>query len=215
MSPSGRILALLGLLIGASALLAQFPLTMSLSLAAGRGALGSVVFFFSFFTILSNILAVACFAASLFSGHRGLAFFRRPKVQAAVALYMLVVAIIYIGILEGLWAPTGLMRVLDRLLHYVMPALFLAFWLIFVPKGTASHADIPKWLAFPFFYAVYVMIRGALSGEYPYPIMDAGKLGYPAALLNTAFIFALFVILSVAFVPIDRWLARWSANSNG
>ena len=76
-----------------------------------------MVFFFSFFTILANILAIACFAATLFPGQQGLAFFRRPKVQTAVALYMLVVAIIYIGILEGLWAPTGLMHVLDRLLH--------------------------------------------------------------------------------------------------
>jgi hypothetical protein len=121
---------------------------------------------------------------------------------------MLVVAIIYIGIPEGLWAPTGLMHLLDRPLHYVMPALFLIFWLVFVPKGTTSYADIPKWVAFPFFYSVYVMIRGALFGEYPYPIMDAGKLGYPAALLTTAIIFALFVILGGVLVAFDRWAGK-------
>lgn len=201
----GRLLALLGLLIGAGTLLTQFPLTMSLSLAQGRTVLGSVIFFFSFFTILSNLLATCCFAAHAFTRCGHLAVFRRPKVATAVALYMLVVAAIYIVILEDLWAPTGLMRVLDTLLHYVMPALFLVFWFATVPKGTSAYADIPRFLAFPFLYGVYVMIRGALSGEYPYPILDAGKLGYPAALANMAFILALFVILGLVFVAYDRW----------
>jgi len=205
----GKILALVGLITGLAALLTQFPLTMSLSLAAGRGTVGSIVFFFSFFTILSNILAVACFAAALLVGRsKVLAFFRSAKVQTAVALYMLVVAIIYIGVLEALWSPEGLMRVLDVLLHYVMPALFLLHWLAFVRKGSASYGDPPKWLAFPVLYVAYVMIRGALTGDYPYPIMDAGKLGYPAALGNTTLILVLFVVLAFAFVAYDRWAGR-------
>ena len=200
--------ALVGLLIGGATLLTQFPLTFSLSMAGGRTALGSIVFFFSFFTILSNILAAIVFAAALCENR--LVFFRSPRVQSAVALYMLVVAAIYIGVLEGLWAPTGLMRVLDTLLHYAMPALTLVFWLIFVRKGTLIYADIPKWLAFPFIYAVYVMIRGGITGEYPYPIMDAGKLGLPQALLNTAFIFILLIVLGCALVAYDRWAGRRS-----
>jgi hypothetical protein len=205
-----RSLAWTGLIIGAATLIAQFPLTVSLSMANGRTALGSVVFFFSFFTILCNILSALCFLAILLGERGGLAFFREPRIQSAVALYMLVVAIIYIAILEGLWAPTGLMRVLDTLLHYVMPAIFLIFWLIFVAKGTLAYADIPKILAFPFLYAVYVMIRGGLTGEYPYPIMNAARLGYPTALLNTAFSFVLFLVLNLALVAYDRWAGKRS-----
>ena len=200
--------ALVGFLVGVATLLAQFPLTFSLSMAAGRTALGSLVFFFSFFTILSNILAAIVFAAAL--SQNRLAFFRSPRVQSAAALYMLVVAAIYIDVLEALWAPTGLMRVLDTLLHYAMPALTLVFWLIFVRKGTLTYADIPKWLAFAFIYAVYVMIRGGFTGEYPYPIMDAGKLGLPQALLNTACIFILFSVLGLVLVAYDHWAGRRS-----
>lgn len=208
-----RGLAGAGFVIGTATLVTQFLLTFSLSMATGRTSLGSIVFFFSFFTILSNILAVLCCLAALLPGQGRLAFFRKPGVQSAAALYMLVVAIIYIAILEGLWVPEGLMRVLDTLLHYVMPALFLVFWLVFVPKGTLAYAGIPKTLAFPFLYAVYVMIRGGLTGEYPYPIMDAGKLGYPSALLNTAFIFILFVVLGLAFVAYDRWAGKRSREA--
>jgi hypothetical protein len=218
MSPEGttsfqtirRSLLWAGLIIGAATLIAQFPLTVSLSMANGRTAFGSVVFFFSFFTILCNILAALCFLAALLSEQGGLAFFRKPQVQSAVALYMLVVAIIYIAILEGLWVPTGLMRVLDTLLHYVMPAIFLIFWLIFVVKGTLAYADIPKILALPFLYAIYVMLRGGLTGEYPYPIMNAAALGYPTALLNTVFIFVLFLVLGLALVAYDRWAGKRS-----
>lgn len=208
----GRALALLGVLIGAGTLLTQFALTMSLSQANGRTLLGSVIFFFSFFTILSNLLATFCFAAHVFRGCRHLAVFRGRKVATAIALYMLVVAAIYIAILEGLWAPQGLMRVLDTLLHYVMPALFLVFWAAFVPKGGAAYADIPGFLAFPALYGAYVMIRGALTGQYPYPILNAGTLGYPAALANMATILALFVILGLAFVFYDRWAGTASSR---
>ena len=201
-------LALAGLIIGTATLVAQFALTMSLSMAAGRSFWASLVFFFSFFTILSNILAVFCCAASFFAGpSKVLVFFRSPKVQTGVALYMLVVAVIYIAILEALWSPEGLTRVLDRLLHYVMPALFLAHW-VFTPKGTLVQADIPRWLVFPFLFALYSMIRGALTGEYAYPIMDAAALGYPAALRNISFMLILFVFAGVAFVKIDQRLGR-------
>jgi hypothetical protein len=208
----GRYLALLGLVIGAGTLLTQFALTMSVSQSAGRTVLGSLIFFFSFFTILSNLLATFCFAAHAFPGCGHLAIFRRAKVATASALYMLVVAVIYIAILEGLWAPQGLMRVLDTLLHYVMPALFLVFWAAFLPKGAAAYADIPGFLAFPALYGAYVMLRGALSGEYPYPILNAGALGYPAALANMAGILALFVILGLAFVVYDRWAGTASSR---
>ncbi|MBK1865228.1 Pr6Pr family membrane protein [Taklimakanibacter albus] len=210
----GRYLALLGLLIGAGTLLAQFALTMSLSQANGRTVLGSVIFFFSFFTILSNLLAASCFAAFAFPGCRHVAVFRAPKVATAIALYMLVVAAIYIAILEGLWAPQGLMRVLDTLLHYVMPALFLVFWVAFVPKGGTAYADIPGFLAFPALYGAYVMIRGALTGDYPYPILDAGTLGYPAALANMAAILALFLILGLAFIAVDRWAGKRAGTAS-
>jgi cellulose synthase/poly-beta-1,6-N-acetylglucosamine synthase-like glycosyltransferase len=185
---------------------------MSVSQSAGRTVLGSLIFFFSFFTILSNLLATFCFAAHAFPGCGHLAFFRRAKVATAIALYMLVVAAIYIAILEGLWAPQGLMRVLDTLLHYVMPALFLVFWAAFVPKGGAVYADIPGFLAFPALYGAYVMLRGALTGDYPYPILNAGALGYPAALANMAAILALFVILGLAFVFYDRCAGTTSSH---
>lgn len=210
----GRYLALLGLLIGAGTLLTQFALTMSLSQANGRTVLGSAIFFFSFFTILSNLLATFCFAAFVFPGCRYVALFRSPKVATAIALYMLVVAAIYIAILEGLWAPQGLMRVLDTLLHYVMPALFLVFWGAFVPKGGTAYGDIPGFLAFPALYGAYVMIRGALTGDYPYPILDAGTLGYPAALANMAAILALFLILGLAFIAVDRWAGKRAGTAS-
>lgn len=210
----GRYLALPGLLIGAGTLLTQFALTMSLSQSAGRTVLSSVIFFFSFFTILSNLLATCCFAAFAFPGCRHVAVFRSPKVVTAIALYMLVVAVIYIAILEGLWAPQGLMRVLDTLLHYVMPALFLVFWAAFVPKGNTTYADIPGFLAFPAIYGAYVMIRGALTGEYPYPILDAGTLGYSAALANMAAILALFLILGLAFIAVDRRAGKWAGTAS-
>ena len=60
-----RITAWIGFVIGLAALLLQFAITIPASMETGRTALASVIFYFSFFTILTNILAVLVHAAAL------------------------------------------------------------------------------------------------------------------------------------------------------
>lgn len=54
----GRFLQKAGLIVGLIGLVLQACITIAASMQAGRGFLGSVVFLFSFFTILTNIGAV-------------------------------------------------------------------------------------------------------------------------------------------------------------
>jgi len=201
-------LTLLGTLIGGVTLIAQFFLTLDLRMAAGFGLASSIVFFFSFFTILTNILVFLCFASELApNSWEWLRFFRRPAIRNAVAVYITVVALVYIFVLQRLWDPHGLTKFLDRVLHYVMPALYLLFWLCIVPKGLARWPQAWQWLAYPIAYGIYVMARGALTGVYPYPILDAGRFGYAAALRNLGIIFLLFLAAGFILVAMDRWLA--------
>ncbi|MFO0994486.1 MAG: Pr6Pr family membrane protein [Hyphomicrobiales bacterium] len=202
-------LALLGTLIGGATLLAQFLLTLHLAQAGGYSFVGSIVFFFSFFTILTNILVFLCFASEFLPGSGRISgFFRESAVRSAVAVYITVVALVYIFILQHLWDPQGLSKFLDRLLHYVMPALYLLFWLFFVPKGQARWMQALQWLVYPVAYGVYVMTRGAVTGLYPYPILDAGRFGYAIAFRNLGLIFLLFLGIGFLIVAVDRSLGR-------
>jgi len=47
--------------------------------------------------------------------------------------------------------------------------MYVAYWLIFVPKGSLRWKDALFWLPYPLLYFCYSLIRGAAVGWYPYP----------------------------------------------
>ena len=67
-----------------------------------------------------------------------------------------------------------------------MPPLYVFDWIAFVPKQSLQYRQIIAWQIFPIAYAVVVMLRGALTGYYPYPFLDAGTYGYPQVAINIA-----------------------------
>ena len=64
-----------------------------------------------------------------------------------------------------------------------------------------------RWLQWPAFYAVYALIRGAITGFYPYPFIDVSVLGITRTLIHC-------IGLGVAFLALAyllRALARLRA----
>ena len=163
--------------------------------------------FFSYFTILSNLLAAAALSAPTTAPTSPLGrFFAAPAVRTAVALYTSVTAVTYIVVLQALWSPQGLQWVADATLHYVTPALFLVDWLIFTPKGTLRANVVVGWLIFPLGFGIYSLARGPISGFYPYPFLNAGTLGYAKVLANMGVLSAFFLAVGLGFVLLDRLL---------
>jgi hypothetical protein len=167
--------------------------------------LATVVQFFSYFTILTNILAALCCTILLRSSEgRSYSFFSRSTTLTATAVYIAVVGLTYNFVLRQLWAPQGLQRIVDELLHLVCPLLFLGFWALFVPKRELQWSAVWPWLWYPFIYLVYVLIRGALTGLYPYPFMDVNVLGYPQVLIHSVFVTLAFLGFAFLFVAIGK-----------
>ncbi len=157
----------------------------------------TIVRYFSYFTILTNILvAVAATVLAAQTARRVVAYFSRPPVFAGVAIYITVVGLVYNVILRMLWNPEGLQRIVDELLHSVIPLLFVGSWIAFGRKDGLSWKNVPAWLFFPFVYAIYVLARGAISDFYPYPFLEVGGLGYPRVMLNITGMVAVFVFFS-------------------
>lgn len=83
----GRLLQITGLVIGLAGLVLQICITVPASMAAGRGFVGSLVFYFSFFTVLTNIGAVLVHASLLSStGYAWFPAFAGPRMRAGVAV---------------------------------------------------------------------------------------------------------------------------------
>lgn len=202
-----RILAALIAALGWFALVLQLVLIIAATRAAGGTAAGAVLNYFSFFTILTNILVAAAMTAT--------AFGRPPSasLNGAATLSIAVVALIYSLVLRAIWAPQGWQKVADSLLHDVVPVLAILFWLAFARKGALKVADIPVWLAYPLVFLAYAMARGAVDGWYPYPFLDAGRIGYRVVLQNAVVITAVFATLAAALVGLDRVMARLGRKS--
>src|SRR6185312_13259305 len=116
----------------------------------------------------------------------------RPGAATASAVYMLVVAVTYEWLLRG--DPHGLAFLANLGLHRLLPALVILLWLAFTPKRGLSWRDPLAWLVYPAAYIAWTLLRGAAIHHYPYFFADAGKLGYPRALLNGAGFLAAFYV---------------------
>ncbi len=202
------IAASLGALIGLAALVLQAWLTVPASMQAGRSLAASWVFYFSYFTILTNIFLVVVYAAHALADVPALAAFRHAGVAGfGVPAILLVMAVNHF-LLGPAWSPEGPWWLADRTLHYVTPVLFVAWWGLFAAHGALHLRRLARWLIAPIIYAVYGMARGALTGEYPYHVINASELGYAQALANIGLLVAAFIGLGAITVLADASIGR-------
>lgn len=150
-----------------------------------------------YFTILTNggvagLMAVTALGARL-----------SPRSQGGLVLSILMVGLVYHALLARLWAPEGLAWWTDQALHTATPLLTLAWWLGFGDRR-ATRRDLPFWLAWPALYAIYALIRGTLTGFWPYPFLDAQSLGWPQVALNVAGMVLAFAALGLGLIALAR-----------
>jgi hypothetical protein len=202
-----RTAAALLALLGWAALVLQYYLLIQTAGGMELSPTEGTIRFFSYFTIQSNILvALVLTAFSIKSGPDD--WLIHPFVRSAVAAYIAMVGLVYLVLLRHLWAPEGAQWVADAMLHYVMPAGYLVFWLTCVRKSGLRWYDPLLWLIYPLFYLGFVLVRGKMSGFYPYPFIDAKTLGYADVAVNTAGLLIVCAALGSCMVMIGWWLAR-------
>lgn len=177
----------------------------------GGSALSILTGLTSFFTIWTNAAVALTLTVPLVLPETRLGrFFRRPGVVTGVAASIAFVMLIYHLLLSGEVEPEGVALLTDVLAHYLIPILFVGYWWVLTPKDTLRWRDPLVWLSYPLAYQVHVLIRGALTGFYPYPFVDVGGLGLVPVLRNTLGIGAVFVVISLVFVALGRVETRWN-----
>jgi hypothetical protein len=193
----------------------QLHIALPARMALGDSLVSALVWYLSFFTISTNLL-VAGSLSVLVAAPQSCAgrWLVRASVQSAIAVYIILVAIAYELLLRRLWKPTGLQFVADLTLHDLTPLLYLAYWALCVPKGRLEWGHIPAWIVYPGIYLLYMLARGAATGLYPYPFLDAAALGYRRALLSALLLLLGLVSLAFVLVAVDRVRGR-SALAEG
>lgn len=173
-----------------AAVLAQARVTIGGAADAGRDMATTLVNFFSFFTILSNVASVVVLA---WSGAwlwrtRAAAETREPRPMAlalaAVTAYMLVTGVVYNTLLRGIELPQGTtVTWANEVLHVVGPLVLLLDLLLAPGRRRLRWSAVGAVLVFPIVWVVYTLVRGpwvtnpvtGASSWYPYPFLDPGN----------------------------------------
>lgn len=165
----------------------------------------TVVRFFSYFTVLSNTLAVIMLmwlaARPGKDSSRWFSLFR-----GGVTVYMSVTGLVYAALLAPNLADVAAPEPwIDWTIHVIGPVLLAIDWFVYPPPVRIGMMALEIWLVFPVAYLGYSLIRGAIVDWHPYPFLDPDEVGgYVGVALWSAVV--LVIILSFG------WLYRWWAN---
>jgi len=206
-----RVLIWIGLVVGVVGLVTQFVVSMQNYAALGRDVPGSLGAFFSYYTILTNIVLVLIYLSELV-GWRWLEVFRKLDVTGAMVANMVLVTTFVHFFLRGLTVLSGLGVFCDIVLHDVTPLIFVVWWLVAVRHGPLLVRRVPIMLLPTFIYFLYIMARGAWVQEYPYPVLNVTRLGYGHVLLNAVYLTLGLGALMLLVVGIDELLGKLRRN---
>lgn len=193
---SASVIAALGL--------ANFALQIVLSTDKSGSLLGALQVLTRFFTILTNAAVVVVMLR--------IAIGRRPDPRTMLALVTAIamVGIVYHAILADLQTFTGLNALTDQGFHTAIPALTVLWWLAFSGRLPVWWQDLAWVLPWPVAYCVYALVRGAVTGIYPYPFLDLGTLGAATLAINVAALACVFLVVGFLFAGLAKLRRRYA-----
>jgi hypothetical protein len=205
---TSRMLAMAGLANGITGILLQYVLFQPLFRQIGMGWGTSAIAMLMYFTILTNLMVIAAWWAHLKpQANRLTRFFARPGVRTAVTAYIVFVAVIYALFISGQLPLSAAQKVPDAMLHYIAPVLCLLWWWASRPNPALHYRTITRWMIWPVSYLAVSVLIGAVTGAWLYPILDAGKLGWTAVMLNAAGMVAFLAGLMALLIAATRRLS--------
>lgn len=173
----------------------------------------SSIRFFSFFTILTNIMVAIYFSIVVIGQSSSLfRWLEKKYALTPIAVFIFIVCLVYQLVLRSTWSPEGAQKIVDELLHTINPFFFVYYWWRYEKYPTLNLRQFLPWLIYPLTYLAYVLIRGNFSNFYPYPFVNVSEIGMNPVLLNSLVLFGVFVFAAGVFILVDRKWRRSKLN---
>lgn len=197
-----------------AAVVREFRNAMSTVPAEGSSTATVVVNFFSYFTIESNLFALAALVAGAVW-----ALTRKTReplwiavLFAATTTFMTITGLVYNLLLRGLALATTPWA--NEVLHLIGPAFLLVDLFLAPPRRRLPWRTVAVVIAWPILWVVYTLIRGELvvsplTGDgwwYPYPFLNPHlhNGGYLVVALYVVGIAATFTLVAWGVVAVGR-----------
>ena len=159
----------------------------------------------SYFTIWSNI--VVAVSTTLLALNPTADSPVRRALRLSGLMMITITAIVYAVLLAPTTVVSGWSHLTNPLTHIVVPAVTVAVWLIWGPRGWISWRTLPASLAVPVAWVGYMLIRGLIGGTYPYGFVNVGEHGYVQVFITIAVIFVFGLAIGAVFAAVD-WVLR-------
>ncbi|KAA9090001.1 hypothetical protein F6B42_02075 [Microbacterium radiodurans] len=202
-----------------AAVVTQLVVSMTRTAETGGDVATVVANFFSFFTILSNVIAAAVLtwaaAASLSGRCEGSAALPLSVALACGTTYMIITGVVYNALLRGITLPQGSEPVpwSNEVLHLIGPTFLLLDLVIGTPRRSVRWRALLVIVSFPLLWTAYTLIRGPLvtnptTGQpfwYPYPFLNPNSPG------GWGMVIGYVVAIAVAFIVVGSftvWVTR-------
>lgn len=135
-----------------------------------------IVNFFSYFTNLSNIFGSLVFIVGAVLLLRTPSRDLDPRWRGAAVVYLVLVGVVFNVLLRD--TDLGDLKPwVNGVVHVLMPVAVLLDWLVWSPGRRLASRWVGIWLAAPAVYVAYSLVRGAVTGFYPYPFFDPAETG--------------------------------------
>lgn len=165
-----------------------------------------LVRFFTYFTIQSNLLAMATAATLAIRPTRDGELWRVARVGAVVG--MTVTFVVYLVALAPILDLSGVAFWTDLGFHIAAPVLTVGGWLLLGPWPRLDARSSAWFVGWPVCWILFVLALGAATDWYPYPFLDVVAHGYGRVLLNCLLVAVLLLAVAAVFSGIDSRLSR-------
>jgi hypothetical protein len=160
--------------------------------------------FLCYFTYWTNAIAVLSMLLPVWLPDSMLGrLLSRPAVRTVIAANLVIAGVVYHFVLREPFELTWTSQA-DFGLHYITPALYLADWLVSVPRMRLPWRTAAYSLVVPLAYGVWTFGYGAVAHWYPYPFIEVPTVGIVETLLNLFCLLSVFVVATAMLVLVDR-----------
>ncbi|MGL4648160.1 MAG: Pr6Pr family membrane protein, partial [Caldilineaceae bacterium] len=181
-------------LLGLVTIVYQFPHTTALR----GGAINTL----SYFTYAANIIGVSVLFWTAMSSSRQQPTLASDMLRGAAVTYLGLTGIVYPILLAG----TASIWWTDKVMHVVMPLVMVADWLIDPPRPALTYRKALWWLVFPLAWLAYTLVRGSITGWYPYGFLNPSlpNTSWVSVLTMCGALLVTFLVLGMLVTWIGR-----------
>ncbi|MDO8731414.1 MAG: Pr6Pr family membrane protein [Actinomycetota bacterium] len=206
----GLAIALLLTILGTYPNTNTIPTLYGFNEVGSAGLVGRVLDFFSYFTILSNIV-VAVVATLLWRNpNRKSGLFRVLRLDSLIMIT--VTGLVYAIILAPKAQLQGWEYVSNTLEHYITPVLTVLVFILIGPRGLIRVRTIFLALILPLLWVAYSLLRGAVIDSYPYGFLDAARYGYGTVMINLIGIVGIGTLFGFIFLGIEKLIGKRASH---